>query len=109
MTGARSWREVKEEAHRLHPELSDPEVRATAAEQLAGRIAGHHLRELRQKVGTTQAELATALGVSQARISQIENGDLAAMELDTLRAYAHALGGRVDISVSVGPHTIKVA
>ena len=31
------------------------------------------------------------------------------MELDTLRAYAHALGGRVDISVSVGPHTIKVA
>ncbi|MFD4428332.1 helix-turn-helix domain-containing protein [Nocardia sp. NPDC058497] len=109
MTGARNWREVKEEAHRLHPELADPEIQAAAAAQLDGRIAGHHLEELRQTIGKTQAELAAALGVSQARISQIENGDLAAMELDTLRAYARALGGHVDISVSVGPHTIKVA
>lgn len=31
------------------------------------------------------------------------------MELETLRAYATALGGHVDITVSVGPHTIKVA
>lgn len=31
------------------------------------------------------------------------------MELDTLRAYAEALGGRVEITLSVGPHTIKVA
>ncbi|GGK34083.1 helix-turn-helix domain-containing protein [Nocardia camponoti] len=109
MTGARNWREVKAEGHRLNPDLANPELRAEAAAQLDGRIAGHHLKELRQGVGVTQAELAAALGVSQARVSQIENGDLAAMELETLRAYARALGGHVDISVSVGPHTIKVA
>lgn len=57
----------------------------------------------------TQAELARALGVSQSRISQIENGKIEAMELETLRAYAAALGGDVDITVSVGPHSGRVA
>ncbi|MGI5324094.1 hypothetical protein [Actinomadura nitritigenes] len=32
-----------------------------------------------------------------------------ALESETLRAYATALGGHVDITVSVGPHSIKVA
>jgi predicted XRE-type DNA-binding protein len=60
-------------------------------------------------VGKTQAELAEVLGVPQSRISQIENGKIEAMELETLRAYAVALGGHLDITVSVGPHTVKVA
>ncbi|MET8774484.1 helix-turn-helix transcriptional regulator [Nocardia sp. NPDC050713] len=109
MSPARNWREVKAEAHRRHPELAEPEAQAAASAQLDAYIAGHHLKELRKALGKTQAEVATALGVSQSRVSQIENGDLAAMELDTLRAYAHALGGHVDITVQVGPHSIKVA
>nr|WP_243718238.1 XRE family transcriptional regulator [Actinomadura sp. 7K534] len=60
-------------------------------------------------MGKTQAEVAQILGVSQSRVSQIENGDIEAMELETLRAYATALGGHVDITVSVGPRSIKVA
>ncbi|MEV3922593.1 helix-turn-helix domain-containing protein [Actinomadura coerulea] len=39
-------------------------------------------------MGRTPAEVAQILGVSQSRVSQIENGDLGAMELETLRAYA---------------------
>ncbi|WP_041563143.1 helix-turn-helix transcriptional regulator [Nocardia vulneris] len=109
MSAARNWRDVKAEAHRLHPELAEPEAQAAAAAQLDAHIAGHHLKELRKAVGRTQAEIAAVLGVSQSRVSQIENGDLAAMELDTLRAYAQALGGSVNITVSVGPHTVKVA
>ena len=70
-------------------------------------VAGHHLKELRKAIGKTQAEVAQILGVSQPRVSQIENGDIEAMELETLRAYASALGGHVDITVSVGPHSIK--
>jgi transcriptional regulator with XRE-family HTH domain len=53
--------------------------------------------------------VAAALGVSPSRISQIENGDIEAMELETLRAYASALGGRIDVTISVGPRSIKVA
>jgi DNA-binding XRE family transcriptional regulator len=109
MSPARTWREVKADAHRLHPELADPHAQAEAAAALDAYIAGHHLKELRKALGKTQADLAAVLGVSQSRISQIENGDLAAMELDTLRAYARALGGHLDITVSVGPHSVKVA
>ena len=109
MSTGRNWRDIKADAHRLHPELADPARQAQARDELDAYVAGHHLKELRKAIGKTQAEVAGILGVSQSRVSQIENGDLAAMELDTLRAYAAALGGHLDITVSVGPHTIKVA
>lgn len=109
MSTARRWRDVKAEAHRRHPELADPERRAKARAELDACVAGHHLGELRKATGKTQAEVAQILGVSQPRISQIENGDIRVMELETLRAYAAAIGGQLDITISVGPHSVKVA
>jgi DNA-binding XRE family transcriptional regulator len=108
MTGRR-WQDIKDEAHRRHPEMADPARRAKASAELDAYVAGHQLRELRKSIGKTQAEIARILGVSQSRISQIENGNVAAMELETLRAYASALGGHLDITISVGPHSVKVA
>ena len=55
-----------------------------------------------------QAEAAAAVGVAQSRISQIENGDLEAMEPETLHAYAAALGGRIDVTISAGPRSVKI-
>lgn len=109
MSPARRWQEVKAEAHRLHPEMATPERQAAAEADLDAYVAGYHLKELRKSLGKTQAEVAAALGISQSRVSQIENGDLDAMELETLRAYAAALGGHVDVTISVGPHSVKVA
>ncbi|MEV0626752.1 helix-turn-helix domain-containing protein [Nonomuraea wenchangensis] len=109
MSSARRWQDVKAEAHRRHPELADPGRQAKARAELDAYIAGHHLKELRKAIGKTQAEVAQILGVSQSRISQIENGNIEAMELETLRAYAVALGGHLDITISVGPHSVKVA
>jgi DNA-binding XRE family transcriptional regulator len=109
MSTGRNWQDVKADAHRLYPELASPARQTRARDELDAFVAGHHLKELRKAVGKTQAEVAKILGVSQSRISQIENGDLKAMELETLRAYASALGGHLDITVSVGPHSIKVA
>ncbi|AQZ66647.1 Transcriptional regulator, XRE family [[Actinomadura] parvosata subsp. kistnae] len=109
MSLGRSWREVKAEAHRLHPELTDPQRQAAADAHLDAYVADHHLKELRKSVGKTQSEVAAALGISQARVSQIENGDLDSMELETIRAYAAALGGHVDVTISVGPHSVRVA
>jgi transcriptional regulator with XRE-family HTH domain len=40
----------------------------------AGETLGDHVRELRQKRGLTQADLAARLGVPQSRISEIESG-----------------------------------
>ena len=109
MSPARNWREVKAEAHLRHPDMADPVRHAAADAELDAYEAGHHLKELRKALGKTQADVAAALGVSQSRISQIENGDPAAMELETLRAYAAALGGRVHVTINVGPHSIQVA
>ncbi|MGW4422043.1 helix-turn-helix domain-containing protein [Streptosporangium sp. NPDC004631] len=109
MSPARRWQEVKAEAHRLHPEMATPERQAAAEADLDAYVAGYHLRELRKSLGKTQAEVAATLSVSQSRVSQIENGDLDTMELETLRAYAAALGGHVDVTISVGPHSVKVA
>ncbi|MEU8383401.1 helix-turn-helix domain-containing protein [Streptosporangium sp. NPDC048865] len=109
MSPARRRQEVKAEAHRLHPEPATPERQAAAEAEPDAYVAGYHLKELRRSLGKTQVEVAAALGISQSRVSQIENGDLDAMELETLRAYAAALGGHVEVTISVGPHSVKVA
>jgi len=109
MSNTRRWEDVKAEAHRLHPEVADPDRRAVASAELDAFVAGYHLRELRKSLGMTQAAMAATLGVSQSRISQIETGDIEAMEVETLRAYAAALGGRIDVTISVGPRSVKVA
>jgi transcriptional regulator with XRE-family HTH domain len=81
--------------------------RASIRAENLGRIRGHELAEMRRSAGLTQAEVATLLGVSQARISQIEHGQVDS--LDTLRAYAQAVGAEVSIVVSRGPITLRVA
>ncbi|WP_062344945.1 helix-turn-helix domain-containing protein [Herbidospora yilanensis] len=106
---ARRWEDVKAEAHRLNPEMADPERKAKARALQDAYVAGYQLGELRKSLGKTQADIAKILGVSQSRISQIENGNLEVMELETLRAYAAALGGHLDVTINVGSHSIKVA
>lgn len=43
MSPARSWRDVKAEAHRLYPQMADPAVQARARAELDAYVAGHHL------------------------------------------------------------------
>ncbi len=109
MTGRR-WSEVKADAVNRQPWLDTAEAaqeRNRIRTENLGRIRGHELAELRKSAGLTQAEVAKTLRVSQARISQIEHGRIDS--LDTLRAYAQALGAEVSIVVSRGPLTLKVA
>jgi predicted XRE-type DNA-binding protein len=42
------------------------------------------------------------MGVSQARVSRIEKGQLSRSEVDTLAAYVSALGGRLKIVADFG-------
>ncbi|TYB59741.1 hypothetical protein FXF51_32470 [Nonomuraea sp. PA05] len=57
MSPGRNWREVKAEAHRLYPELADPQRQAVAAAQLDAYIASHRPTDLRESVGKTQSEV----------------------------------------------------
>ncbi len=106
----RSWREVRAEALVRQPWLGTEEAEearaGVRAENLA-RIRGNELAGLRRAAGLTQADVAAALGVSQARVSQIEHGRVDS--LDVLRAYAAALGGEVSVIVRRGDVTVKVA
>ena len=42
------------------------------------------------------------MGVTQARVSRIEKGELTRSEVDTLAAYVRALGGRLKIVADFG-------
>lgn len=58
MSPGRDWREVKAEAHRLYPELADPQRQAAADAHLDAYVASHQ-RESAEKahpaLGTSQA------------------------------------------------------
>ncbi|MDO4252134.1 MAG: helix-turn-helix transcriptional regulator [Rothia sp. (in: high G+C Gram-positive bacteria)] len=58
----------------------------------------YQLKELRKNTGLTQSQLAQRLGVSQHRISQIENGDLTNTKVETLKKYLEALGTSINIT-----------
>ena len=60
-------------------------------------IDSYNLREARKASHMTQVELAQAMGVSQNRISRMENGDIGTMSFDTICRYIEALGGKVTI------------
>ncbi|MDH6708065.1 DNA-binding XRE family transcriptional regulator [Kitasatospora sp. MAA19] len=106
----RSWTEVRAEALRLNPELATPEAEADRArirQETLARIRGYELAELRRKAELTQKDVAALMGVSQARVSQIEHGQVDSLE--NLRAYAAAIGGEVEVAVRQGERTVKVA
>lgn len=82
-----------------------PEYRAWADRQ----IAAHRLAEIRKLQATTQVALAEAMGVSQSRISAIENGELNRTEVATLAAYIEALGGKLRLVADFGSEQVIVA
>ena len=103
------WSDVKAKARALDPRTdAEREVAAaTARERREAYVRGHQLAEMRKAAGLTQAELAEKLGVSQARISKIEHGEVSGIEL--VRAYVAALGGTIDMIVTLGDRTWRVA
>ncbi len=72
-------------------------------------IDSYNLREARKASAMTQVELANAMGVSQNRISRMENGDLGSMSLDTLRRYVEALGGSLTLVAELPSGTVTLA
>jgi DNA-binding XRE family transcriptional regulator len=110
MTKPTSWRDVKAKAQAADPTWDAPDRQARRAEmraQMLAAVSGAQLAEIRKQLGLTQSQLADATGLSQARISQIENGT--ATSLETLRAYVTGLGGHLDIVARIGNIQLNVA
>jgi DNA-binding XRE family transcriptional regulator len=107
----RSWKEVKAEKEALDRAAGRDVVAAQveARKRTAERVVGYRLAELRKRAGLTQSDIADLMGVSQARISQLEHGDAHQLEVDTIRRYVTALGGALKIVVDFPDHEVTIA
>ncbi|WP_432985871.1 helix-turn-helix domain-containing protein [Dactylosporangium sp. CA-233914] len=101
MTEPSKWRDVKAKARAVDPTWDGAERvarRAAMRQEMLASVSGAQLADIRKQLGLTQAQLAEAAGLSQARISQIENGT--ATSLESLRAYVAGLGGTLTSSLA---------
>lgn len=77
--------------------------------RMLAQTRAYRLREIREQFDMTQVELAHQLDVSQNRVSAIERGDIDKTQVDTLRRYVEALGGQLEVAVSFGDESYKIA
>ena len=75
---------------------------------MLGEMRAFKLGEVRKAYDLKQEDIAKRLKVSQSRVSRIERGDIDTAQVSTLRAYAQALGGDLEISVRVGDERIPI-
>jgi DNA-binding XRE family transcriptional regulator len=68
---------------------------------------GWRLADMRKRRGMTQEQVAIRMGVSVARVSQIEGGDVSTQ--DVLNRYIAALGGTLKLIADFGDEQLKVA
>jgi DNA-binding XRE family transcriptional regulator len=89
----------------VHPD--DRTAVQESRERRALRVRAELLTEMRKRAGLTQVEVAEAMGVSQQRVSAIENGAVA--EMATLAEFVRALGGELKIIADFGDSWQRVA
>jgi len=99
----RDWEELERDLHAAG--VSAAEIESGARKMLA-LARGTQLADARKEMGITQREIAAELGVSIARISQIEHGEVTS--LDVIARYVEALGGRLDLVADFGDRTLRL-
>jgi ribosome-binding protein aMBF1 (putative translation factor) len=100
---SQDWEDLERELHAAG--VAPAEIEAGARELLA-QARGHQLSEARKQLGLGQKEIAGAMGVSVARVSQIEHGEVASFEV--IARYVEALGGRLDLVADFGDRTVRL-
>ncbi len=80
-------------------------VIANAEAKAADILLDIHLAELRERMNLTQADIATALGIKQPTVSDMEKPGRD-LKLSSLKRYVEASGGklRLDIELPDGTH-----
>lgn len=72
---ARNWRDIRADA--VAQGRVDLQRAAVAREEMRDAVLAHRLAEIRKALGhARQADVAALMGVSQARVSKLESGDL---------------------------------
>src|ERR1700734_562411 len=84
------WEDLERE---LHTAGVSPEEIEAGARRLLAQSRGHQLAETRKQLTLGQKQIAAAMGVSIARESQIEHGEVTSFQV--IARYVEALGGRL--------------
>jgi len=79
----------------------------TAVTAMLDENRGWRLAEMRKRRGMTQEQVAVRMGVSIARVSQIEGGDVSTQ--DVLNRFITALGGTLKLIADFGDEQLKIA
>ena len=104
---ARDWREIRAEAlaqGRVYPTRAD-----AARKDMRDAVQAQRLADIRKAHGhARQSDVAALMGVSQARVSKLESGDLSHTELGTLQSYVAALGGNLRIIAEFAGDSVEL-
>ena len=104
---ARNWREIRAEA--VAKGRVDPARAEAARKEMYDAVQAQRLADIRKAHGhARQADVAALMGVSQARVSKLEGGDLSHVELGTLQSYVAALGGNLRVVADFGDSTVEL-
>jgi predicted XRE-type DNA-binding protein len=107
MTMARNWRHVRADA--IAQGRVDTARADAARKGMHDEVQAQRLAHIRKALGhARQADVAALMGVSQARVSQLESGDLSHTELGTLQSYVAALGGSLRVVADFGASTVEL-
>lgn len=112
MTAYKKWGEVKAAARASREQAGTartPEREQVAREHVEAVIRAHRLAEIRREQHLTQVEVAKVMGTVQHNVSRLERGELGSAEIDTIRRYVEALGGRLRIIADFGDRQFDAA
>jgi predicted XRE-type DNA-binding protein len=87
------WADVERGLFSSADENKAPELE----EELRAQVRAYQLAEIRRTRHLTQQQVAASLGVSKARVSQIEHGQSDRAAIQGLASYITALGGRLEL------------
>jgi DNA-binding XRE family transcriptional regulator len=108
VVGGCSGGQVRAAAHWYRRAMAGrPEPFSAAVSAMLDEARGWRLAEMRQRRGMTQEQVAAWMGVSVARVSQIESGD--AFTQDVLNRFVTALGGTLKLIAEFGDEQLKIA
>lgn len=99
MARTRSWKSVK---HGRLSAAATARVKARVTQELQALT----LKELRNELAVTQAELAASADMTQSELSRLESR--ADHRVSSLRRYLKALGGDLEISAVIGDRRVKL-
>jgi DNA-binding XRE family transcriptional regulator len=106
MSGVRRWRDTNH-LDRAIDTAGGRDAFDAAIGQMLDEARGWRLGDMRKRRGLTQEQVADRMGVSSARVSQIEAGDVSTQ--DVLTRYIAALGGTLKLIADFGDEQLKVA